>query len=68
MQEFTLKLSEADLDVLQIALIDHHAELSGAIRNERLCTNNTDTIERFNSDKTRIEVIMHQLKKQKEQQ
>ena len=68
MQEFTLKLSEADLDVLQIALIDYRAALSGAIRNERLCTNNTDTIERFRSDKNRIEVIIHQLKKQKEQQ
>ena len=68
MMQFTLKLTDADLDVLQIALIDHHAELCGAIRNERLCTNNEDTLERFRSDKNRIEVIMHQLKIQKEQQ
>lgn len=68
MQEFTLKLTDADLEVLQIALINHHAELFGAIRNERVCTNNEDTIERFRSDKNRIEVIMHQLKIQKEQQ
>jgi hypothetical protein len=68
MMQFTLKLTDADLDVLQISLIDHHAELCGAIRNERLCTNNEDTLERFRSDKNRIEVIMHQLKIQKEQQ
>lgn len=67
MKTFTLKLTDADLEVLQIALIDHHAELFQAIRNERLCTNNEDTIERFRSDKNRIEVIMHQLKIQKEQ-
>ena len=68
MMQFTLKLTDADLDVLQIALIDYHAELCGAIRNERLCTNNEDTLEQFRSDKNRIEVIMHQLKIQKEQQ
>ena len=68
MMQFTLKLTEADLDVLQIALIDHGTGLRRAIRNERRCTNNEDTIERLRSDKNRIEVIMHQLKIQKEQQ
>ena len=67
MQEFTLKLTDTDLDVLQIALIDYDTGLRRAIRNERRCTNNTDTIERFRSDKNRIELIMHQLKIQEEQ-
>jgi hypothetical protein len=64
MMQFTLKLTDTDLDVLQIALIDHHAELSGAIRNERLCTNNEDTIASLWHDLIRIDSIREQLIKQ----
>lgn len=68
MQTFTLQLTAADVDVLLIALIDADSGLRQAISNERQCTNNTDTIDTLQRDRTRIEGIMHQLKKQKEQQ
>jgi hypothetical protein len=67
MKTYTLQLTPADLDVLLIALIDHGTGLRRAIRNERRCTNNTDTIDRLSSDRARVEIIMHQLKKQEEQ-
>lgn len=67
MQEFTLKLSSADLDVLLIALIDEQAQLLQDIRNERLCSNNSDTIENFRSERTRIDGIIHQLNRQRNQ-
>ena len=68
MNTYELQLTAADLDVLQIALIDYGTGLRRAIRNERRCTNNTDTIERLTSDRARVEMMMHQLKKQEAQQ
>ena len=64
MQEFTLKLSREDLDVLLIALIDEQLRLLDAIRNERVCSNNSDTIEKLQSDRTRIDGIRNQLSQQ----
>lgn len=64
MMEFTLKLSREDLDVLLIALIDEQLRLLDAIRDERVCSNNSDTIERLHSDRTRIDAIRNQLSQQ----
>ena len=64
MQEFTLKLSREDLDVLLIALIDEQLRLLDAIRDERVCSNNSDTIEKLQSDRTRIDGIRNQLSQQ----
>jgi hypothetical protein len=61
---FELKISSACLDVLLVALIDRDQALSQAIKDERVCTNNSDTIELLRSDRTRIEGIIHQLSTQ----
>jgi hypothetical protein len=68
MRTFTLQLTDNDLDVLLIALIDNHSRLRDAIYDERLCTNNEDTLEILRCDRNRTEGILDQLKKQKEQQ
>jgi hypothetical protein len=68
MRTFTLQLTDNDLDVLLIALIDNHSRLRDAISNERQCTNNADTIETLTWHRIRIADIMLQLKKQREQQ
>ena len=68
MKTFTLKLTDNDLDVLLIALIDNHSRLRDAIYDERLCTNNEDTLEILRRDRNRTEGILDQLKKQKEEQ
>jgi hypothetical protein len=68
MRTFTLQLTDNDLDVLLIALIDNHSRLRDAIYDERLCTNNEDTLEILRFNRNRTESILDQLKKQKEQQ
>jgi len=67
MMEFTLKLSRADLDALLIALIDGQLRLLEAIRNERQCSNNSDTIEKLQNSRTRIDGIRNQLSQQEQQ-
>jgi len=65
MKTYTLQLTDNDLDVLLIALIDNHSRLRDAIYDERLCTNNEDTLEILRSDRNRTESILDQLKKQR---
>ena len=68
MKAFTLKLTDADLDVLLDALISARSDWQSAMLNESLCTNNTDTIEQFKKNRNSSIEIMSQLEKQKEQQ
>ena len=68
MNTFTLQLTDNDLDVLLIALIDHEMALKAAIADERVCTNNADTIETLTWHRIRIVDIMLQLKQQQEEE
>jgi hypothetical protein len=65
---YQLELSGNDLDVLLIALIDHEMALKAAISDERVCTNNADTIETLTWHRIRIVDIMLQLKQQQEEE
>ena len=64
---FTLQLNNADLNVIFTSLIDEELSLKTAIANERLCTNNEDTIATLWDDLIRIDSIKEQLIKQMEQ-
>jgi hypothetical protein len=64
MNTYTLQLSNADLSVMFASLIDEELALKTAIANERLCTNNEDTIASLWHDLIRIDSIKEQLIKQ----
>jgi hypothetical protein len=69
MNTFTLSaLNIFDVTLLLSSLIDTDCNLREAIENERLCTNNEDTIHVLQMDRKRIEYITYELKRQLEQQ
>lgn len=64
MNTYTLQLNNADLSVMFTSLIDEELTLKTAIANERVCTNNEDTIATLWHDLIRIDSIKEQLIKQ----
>lgn len=55
-------LSDRHVDALLIALIDRTWALINDVTNERLCTNNSDTIETLQKERERVEWMIEMIR------